>query len=80
MASIVTLIFIGVVIGWIYKGLVGEAGPRLWVCMAFATLGSLAGGIIFLLAGLGGELAVGTLSSILVSVAADVLSREMVHD
>ncbi|MEX2657757.1 MAG: hypothetical protein WD272_09600 [Balneolales bacterium] len=44
--------------------------------MAFAVLGSLAGGIIFIFADLGGEPVSGLLSSILVLVAADVLSRE----
>ncbi len=80
MSTFVILLFIGVVVGWIYKGLVGSAGPRTGVCLAFAILGALAGGLIFVFAGLGGELAVGLLSSILVLMAADVLSREVAHE
>ncbi len=80
MGTFVTLLFIGIVVGWIYKGLVGDSGPGLAVCMAFAVLGSMAGGLIFLFTGLGGELVVGLLASILVLFAADVLSREAAHD
>ncbi len=80
IGTFVTLVFIGVVVGWIYNGLVGDSGPGLAACMAFAILGSVAGGLIFLFAGLGGELAVGLLASFLVLVAADVLSRELSHD
>lgn len=80
MGTFVTLLFIGVVVGWMYNGLVGDSGPGLAVCMAFAILGAVAGGLIFLFAGLGGELAVGLLASFLVLVAADVLSREVAHD
>ena len=80
MGTIVTLFFIGIVVGWIYKGLVGVSGPGLAVSMSFAVLGSLAGGLIFLFTGLGGELAAGLLASFLVLVAADVLSREVAHD
>ncbi|MEX0681009.1 MAG: hypothetical protein WD097_06470 [Balneolales bacterium] len=76
MSTIVLLIFIGIWVGWIYNGLVGESAPRTGICMAFAVLGSLAGGIIFIFADLGGEPVSGLLSSILVLVAADVLSRE----
>lgn len=80
IGSIVTLIFIGIVIGWIYKGFTGKGGPAMTYCMLFATIGSLSGGLIFLFAGLGGELVVGLLAAILVSIAADVLSREVVHE
>ena len=80
MGTFVTLVFIGVVVGWIYNGLTGDSGPSLAVCMAFAILGAVAGGLIFLFTGLGGELAVGLLASFLVLVAADVLSREVAHD
>jgi len=80
MGTFVTLVFIGVVVGWIYNNLTGESGPSLVVCMAFAILGSVSGGLIFLFTGLGGELAVGLLASLLVLVAADVLSREVAHD
>ncbi len=80
MGTFVTLLFIGIVVGWIYKGLVGGSGPVLIVCMAFAVLGALAGGLIFLFTGLGGELAAGLLASFLVLVAADVLSREVAHE
>ena len=74
------LLFIGVVVGWAYSGLVSDAGPKLVICIAFAVLGSIAGGLIFIMAGLGGELVVGLLSSILVLMSADVLSRDVVQD
>lgn len=80
LGTFVTLVFIGIVVGWIYQGLVGANGPSLVACMAFAVLGSLAGGLIFLFTGLGGELAVGLLASFLVLIAADVLSREVAHE
>ncbi len=80
MGTFVTLVFIGIVVGWIYEGLVGDAGPGLAACMAYAVLGALSGGLIFLFTGLGGELAVGLLASILVLIAADVLSREVAHE
>ncbi|MBP3191647.1 hypothetical protein [Natronogracilivirga saccharolytica] len=80
VGTFVTLVFIGIVVGWIYQGLVGVSGPSLTVCMAFAVLGSLAGGLIFLFTGLGGELAAGLLASFLVLIAADVLSREVAHE
>ncbi len=80
MGTFVTLLFIGIVVGWIYKGLVGKSGPALGVCMAFAVLGALAGGLIFLFTGLGGEFLAGLLASFLVLVAADVLSREVAHE
>lgn len=80
MAIFVTLIFIGIATGWIYKGFVGSAGPSQLYCMLFATIGSLAGGLIFLFTGLGGELVTGFLSALLVSVAADLLGREVAHN
>ncbi len=80
IATIVTLVFIGIVVGWIYKGFTGAAGPAQSYCMIFATIGALSGGLIFLFAGLGGELAVGLLAALFVSIAADVLSREVAHE
>ncbi len=80
MASFVTLVFIGIAIGWIYKGFVGAAGPGQVYCMIFATIGSLSGGLIFVFAGLGGELISGLLAAIVVTLASDVLSREFAHE
>ncbi|MDG5767057.1 hypothetical protein QA596_06230 [Balneolales bacterium ANBcel1] len=80
MAIFVTLLFIGVITGWIYKGFVGEAGPSQGYCMVFGVTGALSGGLIFLFAGLGGELVAGLLAAIFITMSADVLSREVAHD
>ncbi len=80
IGTIVTLIFIGIVVGWIYKGLTGESGPSMTACMIFAVLGALSGGLIFLFTGLGGELAAGLLVSFLILIAADVLNREVAQE
>ncbi len=80
IGTIVTLLFIGILVGWIYKGLTGESGPSMTACMIFAVLGTMSGGLIFLFTGLGGELAAGLLASFLVLVAADVLSREVAQE
>lgn len=80
LGTFFTLIFIGTVLGWLYNGLVGEAGPGGVACIAFAVLGAMSGGLIFLFTGLGGELVVGLLASILILIAADVLSREVAHE
>lgn len=80
MATFLLLGFIGVLVGYFYKLFVGDSGPKLEVCIAFAILGSVGGGLIFKLTGLGAEVVVGLLSAMLVVLSADVLSREPAHE